>query len=196
MNSRVMPKLEFFPRLPADACGHRCSRKRTEEPALESEARPGVLPRQRRPRTSCAWDRTDPGRPRGGGGLSPRRCAEALGAGGLSTAASPCTTRARRFGFAGRPPASLDACARRPDPALAAGWVSAGPRTPPTHVRCALLPVSPSAASVSTSEVSLPCSAFPVGPETLFLPHWNDVSVFLSQDPFMGKIMWKKRKQI
>lgn len=44
MNPRVMPKLEFFPRLPAGACGHRCSRKRTEEPALESEARPGVLP--------------------------------------------------------------------------------------------------------------------------------------------------------
>lgn len=193
MNPRVMPKLEFFPRLPAGACGHRCSRKRTEEPALESEARPGVLPSGGRAPPAPG---TDPGRPRGGGGLSPGRCAEALGAGGPSTAASPCTTRARRFGFAGRPSASLDACARRPDPAPAAGWVSAGPRTPPTHVRCALLPVSPSAASVSTSEVSLPCSAFPVGPETLFLPHWNDVSVFLSQDPFMGKIMWKKRKQI
>lgn len=191
MNPRVTPKLEFFPRLPAGACGHRCSRKRTEEPALESEARPGVLPSGGRAPPAPG---TDPGRPRGGGGLSPRRCAEALGAG--ASAASPCTTRARRFGFAGRPPASLDACARRPDPALAAGWVSAGPRTPPTHVRCALLPVSPSAASVSTSEVSLPCSAFPVGPETLLLPHWNDVSVFLSQDPFMGKIMWKKRKQI
>lgn len=189
-----MPKLQFFPRLPAGACGHRCSRKRTEEPALESEARPGVLPRQRRPRTSCAWDGSRPaaGRRR----AFPPQVRRGAGCRGLSTAASPCTTRAWRFGFAGRPPASLDACARRPDPAPAAGWVSAGPRTPPTHVRCALLPVSPSAASVSTSEVSLPCSAFPVGPETLLLPHWNDVSVFLSQDPFMGKIMWKKRKQI
>lgn len=78
MNPRVTPKLEFFPRLPAGACGHRCSRKRTEEPALESEARPGVLPSGGRAPPAPG---TDPGRPRGGGGLSPRRCAEALGAG-------------------------------------------------------------------------------------------------------------------
>lgn len=124
MNPRVTPKLEFFPRLPAGACGHRCSRKRTEEPALESETRPGVLPSGGRAPPAPG---TDPGRPRGGGGLSPPQVRRGAGCWGLSTAASPCTTRARRFGFAGRPPASLDACARRPDPAPAAGGCPRGP---------------------------------------------------------------------
>lgn len=131
MNPRVTPKLEFFPRLPAGACGHRCSRKRTEEPALESKARPGVLPSGGRappaPGTDPAGRGEEAGFPPAG---APRRWVpgpqhRCLALHDTRPAVRVCRPASRQSGR----------CARRPDPAPAAGRVGVRGAQDPAHAR-------------------------------------------------------------